>query len=45
MEGVEATYNKGVAGGYASLDSNAKIPVEQLPQSVMDFLVTMGYTG
>lgn len=31
----EDTLNKGVAGGYPSLDENAKIPVDQLPMLLM----------
>jgi hypothetical protein len=29
--GAEETSNKGIAGGYAGLDSNAKVPLSQLP--------------
>jgi hypothetical protein len=33
----EATANKGVAGGYASLDGGGKVPVGQLPSSIMEY--------
>lgn len=35
---IQTTEEKGVAYGYASLDSGGKIPATQLPNSVMDFL-------
>jgi hypothetical protein len=38
----EATANKGIASGYASLDSNAKIPVAQIPDSVVGQLEYQG---
>lgn len=34
LDAKEATANKGVANGYASLDSNAKVPLSQLPVNV-----------
>lgn len=37
VSGAEATTNKGVANGYASLDTNAKVPVSQLPNSIMTY--------
>lgn len=33
----ENTVNKGIANGYASLDSGGKIPTSQLPNSVMEY--------
>lgn len=33
----EKTANKGIANGYASLDSGGKVPVSQLPNSVMEY--------
>lgn len=33
----EATANKGIAGGYASLDGGGKVPVAQLPNSIMEY--------
>lgn len=36
----QSTSEKGVANGYASLDSGGKIPAAQLPNSVMDYLGT-----
>jgi hypothetical protein len=35
LDAKEGTANKGVASGYASLDTNAKIPTSQLPDSVL----------
>jgi hypothetical protein len=37
---AESQSNKGVAGGYASLDGGGKVPVTQLPASTMDYLGT-----
>ena len=34
---VESTANKGVAGGYAGLDGGGKVPVSQLPNSIMEY--------
>lgn len=33
----ESVVNKGVANGYASLDSAGKVPVNQLPNSIMEY--------
>jgi hypothetical protein len=38
----EASGNKGVANGYASLDSNVKIPLVQIPDSVLGQLEYQG---
>ena len=38
----EATANKGVANGYASLDSNAKIPTSLIPDSLLGQLEYQG---
>lgn len=35
--GAEQTSRKGQANGYASLDSNGRVPVSQLPNSVMEY--------
>ncbi|XAO35458.1 minor tail protein [Gordonia phage Morgana] len=35
--GVELQANKGVANGYPSLDAGGKIPVSQLPSSLMEY--------
>ncbi len=35
--GYELTSNKGVPNGYPSLDSGGKVPVDQLPNSVMEY--------
>jgi hypothetical protein len=35
--GAEASANKGIAGGYASLDGGGKVPIAQLPTSVMEY--------
>ena len=35
--GAELLVNKGVANGYASLDSNGKVPGAQLPNSIMTY--------
>lgn len=35
--GAEQAANKGVANGYASLDSGGKVPVAQLPNSIMEY--------
>jgi hypothetical protein len=53
VTGAEATANKGVAGGYASLDSGAKIPAGQVPSLAesqitglsTDLAAKMGSTG
>jgi len=37
VSGAEATANKGQAGGYASLDGGGKVPVAQLPNSIMEY--------
>ncbi len=37
LNAKEATANKGVAGGYASLDGSGKVPVSQLPNSIMEY--------
>lgn len=37
MLGTELQANKGVAGGYASLDGGGKVPIAQLPNSIMEF--------
>lgn len=37
LNAKESTANKGVAGGYASLDGGGKVPVSQLPNSIMEF--------
>ena len=34
---AEFTGNKGIASGYAGLDSGGKIPVSQLPNSIMEY--------
>jgi hypothetical protein len=34
---AEFTGNKGIASGYASLDSGGKIPIGQLPNSIMEY--------
>ena len=36
----ELASNKGISGGYASLDGGGKIPVTQLPNSIMEYLGT-----
>jgi len=33
----QSTSEKGAANGYASLDSNGKVPVQQLPNSIMEY--------
>lgn len=33
----EATANRGVSNGYASLDSGGKVPITQLPSSIMEY--------
>jgi hypothetical protein len=38
VSGAEATANKGVANGYAGLDSTGKVPTAQLPASVLGAL-------
>jgi len=35
--GAESTANRGVANGYASLDSVGKVPVSQLPNAIMEY--------
>lgn len=37
ITGKENTSNKGIANGYASLDSGGKVPVAQLPNSIMEY--------
>lgn len=37
VELKEDVANKGVAGGYASLDGGGKVPVSQLPSSIMEY--------
>jgi hypothetical protein len=37
LDEKEDTVNKGVANGYASLDSGGKVPAGQLPSSVMEY--------
>jgi hypothetical protein len=37
LNAKEATANKGQANGYASLDSAGKVPVSQLPSSIMEY--------
>lgn len=37
VTGAEQSANKGVANGYASLDSGGKVPVAQLPSSIMEY--------
>jgi hypothetical protein len=37
ITGKENTSNKGIANGYASLDSGGKVPVTQLPSSIMEY--------
>lgn len=37
VNGAEQTANRGQANGYASLDSNGRIPAGQLPASAMEF--------
>lgn len=37
LNAKESTANKGVAGGYASLDGSGKVPVSQLPNSIMEY--------
>lgn len=38
----ENTANKGVAGGYASLDGSAKIPTSELPSSILGAAIYQG---
>jgi hypothetical protein len=40
--GAEQTANKGVAGGYASLDGSGKVPTAQLPASAVGGLTYQG---
>ena len=35
--GAEQTSKKGVANGYAGLDANGRVPVTQLPNSIMEY--------
>ncbi len=35
--GYELTSNKGMANGYASLDGGGKVPISQLPNSIMEY--------
>ena len=37
LDAKEDTANKGQANGYASLDSGGKVPVAQLPNSIMEY--------
>jgi hypothetical protein len=37
VNGKQNTSEKGVANGYASLDSGGKVPVSQLPNSIMEY--------
>ena len=37
ITGAEQAANKGQANGYASLDSGGKVPVTQLPNSIMEY--------
>jgi hypothetical protein len=37
LNAKENTSNKGIANGYASLDSGGKVPVAQLPNSIMEY--------
>jgi len=37
INAAEVTANKGAANGYAGLDGNGRIPVTQLPNSVMEY--------
>ena len=45
VSGAEATANKGVANGYASLDSGGKVPSTQLPSYVDDVLEYANLAG
>jgi hypothetical protein len=36
LNNVQSTTKKGVANGYASLDGGGKVPISQLPNSVME---------
>ncbi len=37
LNAKQATSEKGAANGYASLDAGAKVPISQLPNSIMEF--------
>lgn len=37
LNSKESTANKGVANGYASLDGGGKVPITQLPSSIMEY--------
>jgi hypothetical protein len=37
LNAKENSANKGIAGGYASLDGAGKVPVSQLPNSIMEY--------
>ena len=37
LDAKQSTSEKGQANGYASLDSGGKVPVEQLPNSIMEY--------
>lgn len=37
LNAKQSTSEKGVAGGYASLDGGGKVPVSQLPNSIMEY--------
>ncbi len=39
VAGKEDSANKGIAGGYPSLDANGKVPVSQLPSTIKEMLV------
>jgi hypothetical protein len=42
IDGKEDKANKGVSNGYASLDSNTKIPLSQLPDAILGQMVHAG---
>ena len=42
LDAKEAAANKGVAGGYASLDANVKVPAAQLPANVFRIVYDSG---
>ena len=42
ITGAEQTANKGVAGGYASLDGSTKVPIAQLPTGITASTVAIG---
>lgn len=45
LDAKEATTNKGVANGYASLDGNAKVPVSQIPANMQSFKIVADLTA